>query len=67
MLEPIVPELRHVQKYLVSALIGDTARHDPRGCCLKIFTDQALEVFYIFFRSFATVFLLLAFVTFCEH
>lgn len=67
MLAPIVSELRHVQKYFISALVGHAARHYPRRRCLKIFTDQILEVFYVFFWSPATIFLLLAFVAFCEH
>jgi hypothetical protein len=66
-LAPIVSELRHVQKYLVSALVGYAARHYPGRCCLKIFTNQVLESFHVFFWSFATIFLLLAFVAFREH
>jgi hypothetical protein len=67
MLKPIISKLGHVQKYLVSALVGHAARHDPRWRRLEIFTDQALEGFYVFFRSPATILLLLAPVTFREH
>lgn len=67
MLEPIIPKLRHVQQYLVTALVGHAACHDPGRCRLEVFTDQTLESFHVFFRSPPSIFLLLAFVTFCEH
>lgn len=39
MLEPIIPKLRHVQEYLVAALVGHAARHDPRRRGLEVFAD----------------------------
>lgn len=67
MLAPIVSELRHVQKYLVSALVRYAARHYPRRRRLEVFAYQVLEAFYVFFRSLAAVFLLLTLVALCEH
>lgn len=36
MFQPIVSELRHVQKNLVTTLVSHTTSHDPRRCGLKI-------------------------------
>lgn len=67
MLEPVVPQLRNMQKNFVPTLMGDTASHDPWRSGLEETADQFLKVAHIFFWSFSTVLFLLPFVAFREY
>lgn len=63
-LEPIVPKLGHMKKYLIATLMGDITRHDPWRHSFEGATYQVLKIIDIIFRSFASILFLLPLVTF---